>query len=388
MISSTINHFQKDIDRVNHSKARLLLDRNAVIHNLEQIKNNSKPAHIMAVLKGNAYGIGIKNILPLVAPYARAYAVDNLAEAIELRKLGVQKKILVFEGGIRDCLDLSLQYHLTPGICDTEQLLAYDQMAKTEGPIPVWLLTNIGFNRSGYREDKMFEAFVKKAASCKNLSVEAVYAHMTNAHADTDISRRQIDIFFSRIKMANKILQRKVATSLFASHAILRWAEKYPTTWVRPGLIMYGEHIYDLSKLSEEEKQYISVLKPALSLQARIMSLVSIPSDQYLGYNQTVHVKKGTRLANIGIGFGKGFPSGNLHIPVLLRDTITHTWGAAGMDISQIDVTRILDAKPLDWVTFFGKSGKHFLPLSTFLNKANVSPYQFLTGLRVITKTK
>ena len=388
MILNAIRHFQQDIDRANQSKSLLLLDRQAVIHNLEQIKSHSMPAGIMAVLKGNAYGLGVKNVLPLVEPYAKAYAVDNLAEAIELRKLGVKKKILVFEGGIRDCLDLSLQYNITPGISDIEQLLAYDKLVKTKHPVPIWLLTNIGFNRSGYREDQMFELLVKRAALCKKLHVEAMYAHMTNAHADADISLEQINTFFSRVKTANSVLQRKVATSLFASHAILRWGQKYPTNWVRPGLIIYGEHMYDFSKLNEQEKQQMSVLKPALSLQARVMSLVSIPSDQYLGYNQTVHVKKGMRLANVGIGFGKGFPSGNLNLPVLLKDHFTHTLGEAGMDILQIDVTHILSAKPLDWVTFFGKSDKHFLPLSQFLSKAGTSPYQFLTGLKVTTKTK
>src|SRR5690606_792644 len=138
-----------------------------------------------------------------------------------------------------ECIDLAVRYRLTPGISDTEQLEAYNELAnKQNARLPIWLLTNVGFNRSGYREQDAFSGFVKRASACPKLYIDAVYAHMTNAHAEADISLRQIEAFFERVSIAERILNRKVATSLFASHSILRWSKTYPTDWVRPGIII------------------------------------------------------------------------------------------------------------------------------------------------------
>src|SRR5690606_26800297 len=173
------NTFLNDIERAKSSQAHLLVDHSAIRHNLEQIRENCRHARIMAVLKGNAYGAGTREILSIIAPFVQAYAVDNLAEAIELRQLGVQENILVFEGGIRECIDLAVRYRLTPGISDTEQLEAYNELAnKQNARLPIWLLTNVGFNRSGYREQDAFSGFVKRASACPKLYIDAVYAHM------------------------------------------------------------------------------------------------------------------------------------------------------------------------------------------------------------------
>lgn len=377
-----MNH-QFDIQRVRSSKVLLLIDPVHILSNLAEIRKCAKSSKVMAVLKGDAYGAGAKEIVSIIDEMIDGYAVDNLHEGITLRSLGVTKKILVFEGGIRDCMDLLYKYDLTPGICDVDQLQIINQLGKEHGQnIAIWLLTNIGFNRSGVRTDANFEDFVSKAKNASNVTVEAVYAHLTNSHAVDGVSNRQIEEFKDRVKLTEYILGKRVETSLFASHSILRWGNEFLTDWIRPGIIIYGYSIFDQEILDKQTMSRLEALKPALTLKARVMSTIRLEANQYLGYNQTISAKEGGRLANIGIGFGSGFPSRIQNLPVLVNGTRTNTIGNAGMDIIQVDISNIPNVHPLDWVTFFGSDMDSTLDLSEFLRPTGLSPYEFLTNLK------
>ena len=68
----------------------------ALEHNIEIIKSLAADAQIIAVLKGNAYGLGLcKFATFLQARGIRHFAVTELADAIELREKGIFGEILL-----------------------------------------------------------------------------------------------------------------------------------------------------------------------------------------------------------------------------------------------------------------------------------------------------
>lgn len=68
----------------------------ALEHNIEIIKSLASDAQIIAVLKGNAYGLGLcKFATFLQARGIRHFAVTELADAIELREKGIFGEILL-----------------------------------------------------------------------------------------------------------------------------------------------------------------------------------------------------------------------------------------------------------------------------------------------------
>ena len=62
---------------------KYLIDGDALIQNIKKIKryvgNSTK---ICAVVKANAYGVGVKNVCNIIGDYVDFYAVVNVEEAM------------------------------------------------------------------------------------------------------------------------------------------------------------------------------------------------------------------------------------------------------------------------------------------------------------------
>ena len=111
----------------------------------------------------------------------------------------------------------------------TNQFYAYERAAGSRGTVhPVWLVANLGFNRSGYRRPEELERFAARAAACRHLAVQGVYAHLTHANGDADLSRAQIAEFDATARRACRAVGSRLETSLFASHGLVRWPGRRP----------------------------------------------------------------------------------------------------------------------------------------------------------------
>src|SRR5688572_29333039 len=77
--------------------AHVTLDLSALDHNISTIKKYAPGCRLLAMVKANAYGHGIKHLAPA---YSRldALGVAFLEEASQLRALGVRQPIVLMEG--------------------------------------------------------------------------------------------------------------------------------------------------------------------------------------------------------------------------------------------------------------------------------------------------
>ena len=86
--------------------ATLTIHLDAIVHNLGRVHHLAPNANILAMVKANAYGHGVANVLPALQKFADsledsnrlALGVATLQEAIELRTLGWAGSIGVIEG--------------------------------------------------------------------------------------------------------------------------------------------------------------------------------------------------------------------------------------------------------------------------------------------------
>src|SRR5271157_5452264 len=98
--------------------------------NLENIRAHVAPAKVMAVLKANAYGHGVDGVAPYIAPYADYIGVALVEEGIHLRKIGIDKPILVMGGTLPEQVQAFAQYDLTLAASSFELLDAAEQVAQ------------------------------------------------------------------------------------------------------------------------------------------------------------------------------------------------------------------------------------------------------------------
>ena len=77
------------------SRVRLEVSLAKLRHNFETIAERVTPAGVVAVLKANAYGLGVRPIAKLLAGCGAAgFGVAEVNEALELTGLGLPVRIL------------------------------------------------------------------------------------------------------------------------------------------------------------------------------------------------------------------------------------------------------------------------------------------------------
>lgn len=372
-----------EIETARLERAQLRVNHRALINNVQAIRTVSNGAKVMAVIKGNAYGLGARALAStLEQTGVDAFAVDNVGEGLDLRAAGITLPVMIIDGGISANVDLALRWKLTPGIAHQTLLQAYQDAARRAGVrYPVWLVANVGFNRSGYISEKDFLVFLQAARGCANLQVVGVYAHMTNAHADEDISLAQITRYFECINLARSVFGSTLWSSLFASHGIPRWCADYPTDWVRPGLLMYGEHMFSCEHVGAELPALMAGFEPAIELRARVIQVLHFDHDDYLGYGHCHRVRAGSRIATLAFGFGRGYPPGTPKVEVVIKGRRYPLIGAVGMDAVQVDISEGPDIEVGTWATLLGDGDGGRISAGEVAMAGGLSPYEFLSRL-------
>jgi len=372
------------LDSARSARARLTIDLAGIAHNARVLRELSGRAQLMAVLKGDGYGLGgVPIARALSSAGVRAFAVDSVAEGLELRHAGVAGKILIIDGDLPENCGAALEAQLTPGVSNRELLGAYDAAARRLGQrCPVWLAMNVGFNRSGC-DAASPEELLEAAQQARHLDVEATYAQMSCAHEAGGESEAQLELYRSATRAVYRILGPQVRTSILASHGIVRFADVMVCDWVRAGILLYGEHTFGAAPLLDARlRQVLSRFRDVVSLRARVSQLLPISRAACLGYGTAHRIHPGQRIATVALGYGYGYPVQGRELQAIVRGRRVPLVGAIGMDALQIDVSSLPSVGPLDWVTLIGRDGDERIEVSEVASRASLSVYALLRQLR------
>jgi alanine racemase len=365
------------------------VDLDAVARNAEVATTAAGGAqHVIAVLKGDGYGMGAATVAPQLEAIGIArFATDNAAEAVALRRAGIEGPIIVLYGEPPERVRVCAEEGLSPVIYDAEQAAACAAACAAQAKeLQVWVGANIGFNRAGGAEVEEFAALVDAlAAHAGRLRVVGVLAHLTSSHCRARRNAAELEAFDTRLAIARRRLGGELEASVFASHGLLRWERREQGESVRPGLMLSGEQCFTAAVLRAEPRaaELVSRLRPAVRIQARVIHLLETRSRQRLGYAPGVDVPRGRRLATVALGFRSGFPVGGRPVSAICRGRLAKRIGPLGMDSLQLDVTDVPGVAVGDWVTVSGREGAHHVPLARICAAAGMTPYQLLSRLRI-----
>lgn len=147
--------------------ATVVINRRALRHNLQRLRELAPASKMVAVVKANAYGHGLLETARTL-PDADAFGVARLEEALRLRAGGITKPVLLLEGffDARDLPTISAQ-HFHTAVHNEEQLAALEE-ASLDEPVTVWMKLDTGMHRLGVRPEQA-EAFYHRLTQCKNV---------------------------------------------------------------------------------------------------------------------------------------------------------------------------------------------------------------------------
>ncbi len=341
------------------------INLNAINHNVLQVKKFAPDAKIMAVVKANAYGHGLKRIAAQIAG-VNALAVARVDEGISLRNSGFEKEIVVLEGFVnQDELYELISYDLTLVIHNHHQLEILINCTR-KGRVKAWLKFDTGMSRLGFDSEQIRLIFQQLQSISVIRQPPGIMTHLANAddlsHSGT---HAQMKLF------ADQTLHIQTEKSIANSAGIIAWPDSI-SDWVRPGIMLYG-----VSPFSDRNGATLG-LKTVMALNSRVIAVKQLKAGTAIGYGSTWVSDKSIKMGVIAIGYGDGYPrSAQSGTPVLVNGSRVPLIGRVSMDMITVDLSKLSDVQPGDPVTLWGEE----LPVEEIAQWANTIPYTLLCGI-------
>lgn len=334
----------------------------ALKHNLAVVRRCAPRSKVMAVIKANAYGHGLLRAAAALSD-ADGYALLELEEAVRLREAGYRQPIVLLEGFFDgDELPLMARHRLTPVVHSPQQVAALDGLA-ADAKLDVLLKVNTGMNRLGFAPADYAAA---RDRLRRNPGIGAITLMTHFANAD---DARGVAWQMERLRQLPD--SDGFPRSLANSAAILRYPETH-ADWVRPGIMLYGCSPFPESIGAE------AGLKPAMTLESRLIAMQDLRPGDTVGYGGTYRVERPQRVGIVACGYADGYPRHAPNgTPVSVSGRLTGTVGRVSMDLLSVDLSGLTEARPGARVVLWGES----VPVERVAQAAGTVGYQLLCGL-------
>jgi alanine racemase len=372
-------------ENLNLSPAWAEINTANLSYNLNSIKQFlGHGSEIVAVVKANAYGLGVDICAPALANSGvRWFAVANAQEAVELRQLNITGNILVFGSCRAGEADLFAKYNLIPVIFTPEQVKRLDEFSRSRGiNLEVHAEIETGMNRVGIPFNEV-TAFSKFLIESKGIVVKGIMSHYAAADSsdETAFTKNQLekllkarDIFLSDGHPI-EYLHIENSPGAITHHSNL-------TNLSRIGGLLYGFR-KDVLPINVDEPQTVEVL----SLKTRIELIKNISAGETVGYSRTFTSTKDMRIATIPIGYNDGLDRGlSNNWYVLVKGKKSPIVGRISMDWTTLDLSNIPEAKEGDEVVIIGEQGNEKIYIEDMARAVNTISYEISCrlGKRVI----
>ncbi len=176
----------------------LEVDLDKLIDNIRTIKRNiSLNSSIIAVVKANAYGFGIKKIVDtLILEGIDYFAVATLQEALEIRKYYSDIKIMILGYTDKKLFKKAIENRVELSIYTKDDVLNLEKIAsEINSTAQINIPLETGMNRIGFVEDDKFIENMETIKNSKNIEVSGAFSHFAAADTDPCYTRKQFDKF-------------------------------------------------------------------------------------------------------------------------------------------------------------------------------------------------
>lgn len=369
-------------DFLRRTWAEINLD--AVNNNIQQIKSIIKPGvKLCAVVKADCYGHGYAyTTAEMAAAGADWFAVSNLAEALQLRRVGISAPILILGYTPPDKAAELVYNDISQAVFSEDYAEKLSAAAVFSGiQVNAHIKIDTGMSRIGFLYHDTVEDYptvdeIERVCRLPGLKPEGIFTHFSSADcADGEaFTRIQYDLFLS---VTERLRGRGIEFPLrhcSNSAAILDYPEMN-LDMVRAGVILYG--MYPSSAVSRRIP-----LLPVMELKTVVSMVKALPAGTPVSYSRTFETTGPTTLATVPIGYADGYPRLlSNRADMLLGGKRVPVRGNVCMDQCMLDVTGLPDVHEGAEVTVFGREGNERVTADELAAKAGLINYEVTCGL-------
>jgi len=281
----------------------IVVDFNALEHNLRELRRMLGDVGIMAVLKANAYGLGAKQLMrELLGLGIKSFAVANFHEAMELRAVDSEASILILGYVAPENMSEAALNRLSLTVFSRDYWSMYFSRIKgidqRNLPISVHIKIDTGFHRLGFESCAEDYDCVESICTNPMIRVESVYSHLALASEEED--KAQFEAFNSFIAEMGRRGVRFPAKHIAESISAVVY------DWARLDLVRVGALLYGLKSPGYPEEYKRIDLKPTVCFRSVVSRVHTLKKGEGVSYDYTFRAPEDMRVATLAFGFADG----------------------------------------------------------------------------------
>lgn len=372
------------------------LSKSALQNNIDYMKSKAgNSARYSMVLKGNAYGHGIEDILPVAescgVDHFSVFSVEEARRALKVKKDSCDMMIMGFIDN--DSLAWVIANDISFFVFTMDRLEAAVRKAReVKKPARVHIELETGMHRTGFCSNDIDRVISLLKTNSDVLYLEGLCTHFAGAESLENFMR-----IVNQMKAYNNIcryFEGQGLTPQYHHTACSAGVLNFPDSardLVRVGISSYGFWPSNETKMLHFTNGSIPVdpLKQVLSWKSRVMSVNHVAEGEYVSYGNSYLTNRESKIATVPVGYAYGFSRNLSNMGhVLIQEKRVPVVGAVNMNMMVVDVTDIAEVDIDDEVVLIGEQGDKSISVSSFSDMNNSMNYELLSRLPQDTPRK
>ena len=341
----------------------LEINKSNLEKNLKIVRSINK--NLICVIKDNAYGLGIENILPILLENKCDYfAVAYIEEAVKIQKLLENLKLKNQNGKIKvmalnyvkpENVGDAIRNNIELTVFNFSQLLDYLKILDDffeNMTLKIHIKVNSGMNRLGFDKNEILELvkIVKKYnlnnKSKNRLEIISIFSHISDAENQAE-TEKQVEKYEKILKIFSQNNVRYKYSHLQASPLLFKYGKKYNYDFARIGMALYG-----MEPLSTDVG-----LLDVITVKSKIINIRNVKKNDKVSYGSKGIVKHDSKIGIVAIGYAHGLQKqieNSNKAYILVNGQKAKIIGEICMDMIFVDLTDIENVEVNDEVVIIG----------------------------------
>jgi alanine racemase len=368
-ILNKIREIKKSLSR--HSPLiEIFIYKDRLLHNLKTFQSTYPKLKFAPVLKSNAYGHGLKEVLRALKGQNLPFvALDSYFEARLAKTFSPEFKVLVIDYSRLEDIKRAGGSGISFAITSFEQLEELSVSLKHSREFH--LKVDTGLHRQGIHKTQ-YALATKLILANPNIRITGLFSHLAEAeNKDETQTLKQVEEWNEAVKYFKNQFASIEYWHLAAS-AGARFSDRANANLGRLGIGLYG---FDVARNGLN-------LKPALKMVSVVTGIKKLAKGDKVGYGLTFEALGPLTAATVPVGYfegvdrelsGKGaFKIRGINCPIL---------GRVSMNITSINASEVADLKLEDGVEIISPESKDINSVENIANLCNTIPYVILVHI-------
>lgn len=371
------------------STSHIELDATALQTNLEIIRSIiGENVKFSSVVKGNAYGHGIEQFVPM----AEALGVDHFSvfsadEALRVNQSSNGNSRIMIMGHLdNEEVDWAVNNEIEFFVFELDRArTAKEKADRLNKKAKIHIEVETGLNRTGFNRQQLKVAVNYLLENREYFSIEGLCTHYAGAESIANHVRVTNQI--KRFNNFDRWIRSKGIHPKIRHTACSAASVSYPKSrmdMVRIGILQYGfwPSRETLIMYLRNKKYHEDPFRRLITWKSKVMDVKEVNTGEFIGYGTTFMAPENMKIATVPIGYSHGYSrilsnQGR----VLIKGTRLAVIGIVNMNLLMVDISECPDIMKGDEVILIGDQKDNSITVSSFGELSNQLNYELLTRL-------